>query len=248
MKRILIALVISIASLPALAAHHIPIRYTDFDVVMDCDINLPVYVHYKAKADSGNEKRSSSFYLDKNIPSDCQQISTSSYKIPYEMYVKLNKKISYDRGHLVPANHMDGNKKSIKESNFMTNIVPMTKTVNRTGAWRETEKITECIRDTKTFDVHAGIILGNDKRDDYFLSTHGAPTPDKLWKVLFDGKNIIAWIIPNSHNALKEKLNQYKTSVNEIEKQTGLKLPIPSHMKAFTDQSEWKMPSKCDLS
>ncbi len=32
--------------------------------------------------------------------------------------------ISYDRGHLVPANHLDHDKLQIKESNYMINIVP----------------------------------------------------------------------------------------------------------------------------
>lgn len=247
-KQLALTLMLSLSALPAMASRILPVSYQDFNVVMDCDIRLPVYVAYHAKADTGNEARVSSFYLDEQVPADCQQKTTDSYKLPYQIFVKLNKKISYDRGHLVPANHMDGNKLAIKQSNFMTNIVPMTSTVNRTGAWRETEKITECQRDIKEFQVHAGIIVGDDARDDYFILSHGVPTPDFLWKVLFDGKNIIAWIIPNSHDAVKENLVKYQTSVSDIEEKSGLKLPLPSHMKAFTHQSVWEVPKNCNFS
>jgi len=246
---LLIAALIGTTALNADAStsrHHAK-RYQSFDVVLDCDVQLPVYVYYEASTDTGNEERASSFYLDEDVPDRCQQDSTWSYRIPDAlMYNKLNKKISFDRGHLVPANHMDGDKVSIKQSNFMTNIVPMDKTVNRTGAWRHTEKLTECIRDIKTFDVHAGVIVGTDTRNDYFTNTHGVPTPDFLWKVLFDGENIISWIIPNGPTAIKENLPNYQTSVKDIEEKSGLVIPIPSHFKAFTHQSEWKMPSQCD--
>jgi endonuclease G len=247
-KSLVFALGASFTAFPSLAVEPLSIEYVGFNVIMDCEANLPVFVSYNATKDTGNEKRSSSFYLDPEVPKSCQQISTDSYKIPYEIYVGLNKKISYDRGHITPANHMDGNKVSIKQTNFMTNIVPMTRTTNRTGAWRETEKITECLRDTKDFKVMAGVIVGNDTRDNYFVSSHGVATPDFLWKVLFDGENIISWIIPNSHNAIKENLPNYQTSVSDIEDKSGLNLPIPSHMKAFTHQSEWNIPKYCDFS
>tara|TARA_B100002049_G_scaffold220280_1_gene188650 strand:+ start:20014 stop:20763 length:750 start_codon:yes stop_codon:yes gene_type:complete len=245
-KTILLTAALLTSSLATAQNQHFAVRYNGFDVVLDCDANIPVYVHYKATKDTGNEKRASSFFIDKDVPSYCQQSSTDSYKIPYRIHAQLNKKISYDRGHLVPANHMDGNKVSIKQSNFMTNIVPMTRTVNRTGAWRQTEKLTECTRDIKDFDVHAGTIVGDDKRDDYFLESHGAPTPDYLWKVLFDGEDIISWLIPNDHNATKEKLDSYRVSVEHIEEMSGLKIPLPSHLKKFERQSEWAMPNNCD--
>ncbi|HIG39559.1 MAG TPA: hypothetical protein EYQ14_03340, partial [Gammaproteobacteria bacterium] len=37
----------------------------------------------------------------------------------------------YDRGHLVPANHLDYSKKAIKQSNYMTNILPQAANMNR---------------------------------------------------------------------------------------------------------------------
>ena len=34
------------------------------------------------------------------------------------------KLLEYDRGHLIPANHFDDNKKTIAETNYMINILP----------------------------------------------------------------------------------------------------------------------------
>ncbi len=225
-----------------------PIKYSGYELVMDCSINMPVFFRYPALADTGNEKRSHSFKKDRNFSASCQQTSGETYKIPYKIYSKLNKKISYDRGHLVPANHLDYDEVAIKETNFMTNIVPMTKTTNRTGgAWRKTEVMTECNRGVKEFEVMGGVIVGDDVKNDYFLMSHGIQTPDYLWKVLYDGNKVLSWIIPNSHDATKEKLPSYRVSVAEIEQRISLKLPIKAHLKSNPSRGGWEIPKKCDM-
>lgn len=220
-------------------------QYNGFNVILDCNSNLPIYAHYKATLSERNEARASRFYLDKDVPSICQQTSAEPYKLPYMTHHQFNRRITYDRGQLVPSDDMKGNKESVRQTNFMTNVIPMTTTVSRTGAWKYTEELTNCTRAIKDFDVHAGVIIGDDSKDDYFINSHGVPTPDYLWKVLFDGQNIIAWIIPNAHNAIRENLPQYRASVSEIEERTGLNLPIPAHFKPFTHQSDWDIPSSC---
>lgn len=82
---------------------------------------------YNAQRDSGNSKRYNSFYLDPTVPADCQQTSTKAYGQ------------NYDRGHQVPANHLDASPIAIKQSNFMTNILPQAPNMNR-GAWLLTEE------------------------------------------------------------------------------------------------------------
>jgi len=246
LTKIALTLSLTLTSTLSIADQPIPVHYDGFDLALSCETKTAIYVSYKATKDGGNEKRKHSFYVDKNLPRECQQSSTGTYKLPYMVHSKLNKKISYDRGHLVPANHMDHSKQSIRDTNYMTNIVPMTRTVNRQGgAWYATEMLTECTRDIKDFEVHAGIVMGDDKRNDYFIASHGIKTPDFLWKVLFDGKTANAWIIPNSHNAVKENLPKYQTTIADIEDKAGIKLPIPSHMKNFKNPS-WNMPSRCD--
>ncbi|TXK92768.1 DNA/RNA endonuclease G, partial [Methylococcaceae bacterium HT1] len=62
------------------------------------------------------------FYLDPKVPKECQQYSAKTYKA---------KDQRYDRGHLVPANHLDYSKTAIKASNTMTNILPQAANMNR---------------------------------------------------------------------------------------------------------------------
>ena len=92
---------------------------------------------YNAQHDTGNFKPLKSFHVDPNVSSSCQQLSAKTYK---------QKGQRYDRGHLVPANHLDYSKVTIRQSNFMTNILPQAANMNR-GAWLLTEEITECYRD-----------------------------------------------------------------------------------------------------
>ena len=106
--------------------------YEGFTVWVDCEKRGAVKFQYNAQRDTGNFKRKKSFYYDPDLPKNCQQTSTKSYKEPGQRY---------DRGHLVPANHLDYSKKAIKQSNYMTNILPQAANMNR-GAWLLTEEIT----------------------------------------------------------------------------------------------------------
>ncbi|MCH7687732.1 MAG: DNA/RNA non-specific endonuclease, partial [Planctomycetes bacterium] len=64
---------------------------------------------------TGNIGRLHSFKLDKDVPERCQQTSNKTYSHSTE---------KYDRGHLVPANHLDHLEAGIRESNFMINVLP----------------------------------------------------------------------------------------------------------------------------
>ena len=107
--------------------------YEGFTVWLNCTKRGAVKFRYNAQRDQGNFKRHQQFYFDPNVPKRCQQTSTKPYKHSGQ---------SYDRGHLVPANHFDYSKKAIKQSNYMTNILPQAANMNR-GAWLLTEEIVE---------------------------------------------------------------------------------------------------------
>lgn len=72
-----------------------------FTLWLDCEKRGAVKFQYNAQRDTGNVKRSSSFYLDPKVPAHCQQTSAGSYRRP------SGEKPTFDRGHLVPANHLD---------------------------------------------------------------------------------------------------------------------------------------------
>ncbi|MSP28452.1 MAG: DNA/RNA non-specific endonuclease [Methylococcales bacterium] len=211
--------------------------YEGFTVWLDCSKHGAVKFQYNAQHDTGNAKRSDNFYLDSKVPAECQQTSAAAYG---------NK---YDRGHLVPANHLDSSETAIKATNTMTNILPQAANMNR-GAWLMTEEIIECYRDIDELLVIGGVIWGNNPADDYFLQSHGLATPDAFYKVVVRGtgqdERAIAWIVPNSQDAKRAKLDSYLVTIDDIERLTGEKIAVADYAKHDKPSTSWLIPKGCN--
>jgi endonuclease G len=211
--------------------------YDGFTVWLDCEKRGPVKFMYNAQHDNGNEARASTFTIDPHVPKECQQFSASAYGN------------GYDRGHQVPANHLDASAEAIRQSNFMTNILPQVAQMNR-GAWLLTEEIIECYRDIDELLVIGGTIWGNNPTDDYFLQSHGVSTPDAYWKVIVRGmggdERAIAWIVPNSPDATKRNLDRYLVTIDDLERITGETVPVADYAKHDKPASSWLVPSGCN--
>jgi len=215
------------------------LNYQGFTVWLDCEKHGAMKFQYNAQRDTGNEARASNFKLDPNVPKECQQTSTAAYGQ------------SYDRGHQVPANHLDYSPEAIKQSNYITNILPQTSQMNR-GAWLLTEEIIECYRDINELLVIGGVIWGDNPTDDYFVQSHGVKTPDAFWKVVIGGsgqdEKAIAWIVPNSMDATKKNLDRYLVSINELERVTGELIPVADYAKHEKPDHSWMIPGGCNKS
>jgi endonuclease G, mitochondrial len=213
------------------------LAYQGFTVWLDCRERGAVKFQYNAQHDTGNEARANSFRFDPNVPKACQQTSTAGYGQ------------GYDRGHQVPANHLDYSPEAIKQSNYITNILPQTAQMNR-GAWLLTEEIIECYRDIDELLVIGGVIWGNNPDDDYFVSSHGVKTPDAFWKVVIRGsgqdERTIAWIVPNSTDATRKNLDKYLVSIDDLERLTGELIPVADYAKHDKPKRSWLVPSGCD--
>lgn len=211
--------------------------YQGFTVWLDCQERAPVKFRYNAQHDTGNEARAKDFRLDPNVPQACQQTSTAAYGQ------------GYDRGHQVPANHLDASSVAIKQSNYMTNILPQTSQMNR-GAWLLTEEIVECYRDIDELLVIGGVIMGNNSADDYFVQSHGVKTPDAFWKVIIRGTGqddqAIAWVVPNSKEATRKQLDRNLVSVDELERLTGETIPVADYAKHEKPSTSWLIPQGCN--
>jgi endonuclease G, mitochondrial len=208
-------------------AEVIEMQYEGYRSWIDCDAHSVVRVEYLAKADVGDLTIAKNFKFDPNIPERCRQFSTSTYKVPGEE--------SYHRGHQVTMNHLDYSIGAMKESNFITaNILPQTSELN-TQSWRESELYVECQRDAyKDANrpnygvwVTAGPLYIEGETNTKFLHSHGIVTPSHFWKVTVAGDRdsideVKAWIMPNSHEATREKVDSYLVSVDDVENATGL--------------------------
>ncbi|UOA09687.1 DNA/RNA non-specific endonuclease [Methylobacter sp. S3L5C] len=211
--------------------------YSGFTVWLDCSQRGAIKFQYVAQRDNGNAKRYNRFFLDANVPAECQQRTAKAYGM------------EYDRGHQVPANHLDVSDAAIKATNTMTNILPQAAIMNR-GAWLQTEEITECYRDIDELLIIGGVIWGNNPADDYFLQSHGVKTPDAFWKVIVRGtgqdERVIAWIVPNNQDATRKHLDQYLVSVDELEHLTGEKIPVADYAKHDKPAQSWMIPTGCN--
>lgn len=104
---------------------------------------------------------------------------------------------------MVAANHLDHNETIIKESMYMTNIMPQTLVLNR-GAYLAAEEVFECYRDIVNIRSILGIIMGDNTANDYFVKSHGVRTPDFYWRIIEKemDRDVIAWIFVNIFNLL----------------------------------------------
>jgi endonuclease G len=213
--------------------------YDGFTVWLDCEKRGAIKFQYNAQRDTGKFPREEKFSLDPNVPAQCQQTTANAYGN------------SYDRGHLVPANHLDYSPSAIKATNNMTNILPQAGNMNR-GAWLQTEEIVECYRDISELLVIGGVIWGNNPADDFFIQSHGVKTPDAFWKVIIRGtgqsEQAIAWIVPNSQDATRKNLDKYLVTVHDIERITGEKIPVADYVKDSKPSTSWLVPKGCDKS
>jgi DNA/RNA endonuclease G (NUC1) len=71
------------------------VEYDGFKIWLDCSRRGPRRFSYLAEKDVGDLPRKKKFKFDKNVSRHCQQKSTAAYGS------------QYDRGHMVPANHLD---------------------------------------------------------------------------------------------------------------------------------------------
>jgi endonuclease G len=211
--------------------------YEGFTVWLDCEKRGAVKFQYNAQRDNGAFPRVENFTLDPNVPAQCQQFTANAYGR------------NYDRGHLVPANHLDYSATAIKATNNMTNILPQAQNMNR-GAWLQTEEIIECYRDISELLVIGGVIWGNNPADDFFIQSHGVKTPDAYWKVIIRGtgqsEQAIAWIVPNTKDAVRKNLDKYLVTVSDIERLTGEKIPVAQYAKDSKPSASWLIPQGCN--
>jgi len=105
----------------ALGSSHITQKaYDGFTVWLDCQRHGAAAFFYELSKDEGNIGRASkSFKIDNSLPQTCQPNSIKSY-VTDTVDPATGK---WDRGHLVPANHMDNSLSAMKDTFFVTNVL-----------------------------------------------------------------------------------------------------------------------------
>ena len=128
----------------------------------------------------------------------------------------------YDRGHLAPSADFRWSQKALSESYFYSNMSPQKPEFNR-ERWAELESwIRTYVVDFKEpVYVVTGPVLKEGLKQQ---GGNKVSIPQQFYKIVLDlngdDKKAIAFLMPNDHCAYP--VSGYVTSVNEIEKLTGL--------------------------
>ena len=175
----------------------------------------------------GNTERADNFRADDALPKDWYRVLSSDY---------LNS--GFDRGHLCPSGDRDANPQDNSATFLMTNIVPQAPNHNR-GVWADLE--TYCRKVAAEGNelyiiagVHGTAGTGTAGGKSFTLDNGKMVVPQNLWKVIVTlpvGQNdinrineqtrVIAVYIPNRQTVLNTKWDEYRLSVDDLEKITG---------------------------
>ena len=97
-------------------ASRITLDHGGFTLLFDCELRLALRYEYRLASDTGSADRPSTYKQDPDVPAGCAQPTNTG---TYHSVVS-----GWDRGHLVPSNHMDYNADYILRANYMTNVAP----------------------------------------------------------------------------------------------------------------------------
>jgi endonuclease G len=201
--------------------------------VLDYDTNTKVasWVSYHLTKDYLVQKvdRSDDFRPDPDIPA-----GKRSEMADYE-------KSGYDRGHLAPAEDMRRETKTESETFLLTNMSPQIGVGFNRAIWMQLEKkVRAWAKARKNIYVVDGPIYAD--KHPKTIGPDKVAVPTHFYKIVVscapDGKDLdaIAFIMPNMDISGK-KPEAYITSIDEVEKETGLNF-MPDLGKKEQDRLE----------
>jgi endonuclease G len=148
----------------------------------------------------------------------------------------------YDRGHLAPAADMKFSQVAMSESFLLSNMSPQVHEFNG-GIWSDLEKFVRyTVNIEKSIYVVTGPIF---KNGDKKIGRSGVTVPSAYYKIIYDEtepRKMIAFIVPHQDTDLP--LSSFVTTVDEVEKQTGIdffsRVQGTDTLEASVAISEWR--------
>ncbi len=164
----------------------------------------------------------------------------------------------FDRGHQAPAGNQTTNKELNVQTFYMSNMAPQTKTLNE-GIWKKLEETTRhWVTEYGTAYEWTGPIFYDPKEDTaatadgtlkYKTVGPGAvAVPTHFYKIVVvksgDTWKSIAFVMPNQDFKAPYHPEDYRTTIDWIEKRTGIQF-MPNLSAAMSAQL--KPPQKSDM-
>jgi endonuclease G len=224
--------------------HNITREYFAFTVYYDDVILSPRWTAIKVTkeiADKNQDiKRLPKFKVDPELKEKGYQTAThDDYKNPVGMK-------KWARGHMVQFDDARGWGLQVAEESFYTtNICPQLAALNGQG-WLSLEKLcTEYARDYDVVWVYTGPIYKEIKP---FAPDRKIPAPTAFYKIVVSpgedgGIDVLAFIVPHKPLKSDADLSQFLTSIDNVEKQTGLDFlyELPDDYENYLEKTTWEL-------
>lgn len=187
-----------------------------FATVYDPASKLPMWTTWTVTPTEaiGCIPRTNAFVADESVPKD-QRATPDDYA-----------GTGYDKGHVAPDGDLSFDQQVEYESFLMTNMMPQSGGLNR-GIWKLLETYTRgyAVQRNTTVTVYAGPIY---TMSNPTIGKNKVVVPHAFYKILIDNntKEVLAFIFPHKGGQGND-LDVVLSTVAEIERQTGIKFPLP---------------------
>jgi endonuclease G len=193
------------------------ICHMNYAVIHSCSAKAPVAIfeHLTIAAMTGPAKRKDDFRPDPAVHPQCQaQLSD---------YATVGK--THDRGHMAPAANNTQNEVIMSESFFLSNMVAQVANNNR-GAWRLLEAAERQWASQPGTDFY--IISGGIFDPGHPTTGNGLGIPTRLYKIIIEKntRQVQAYLMPNAPITPATSWGNYRTTMAEVERATGMRFNL----------------------
>lgn len=152
--------------------------------------------------------------------------------IPAHLRAKLDdfRQGTWERAHLCPPADHRFSRKALSETFYISNIAPQARKFNQ-GIWRKLEKqVRDWTKEYESLDVFTGPVYlpkqGEKQLRISLLGSSGVAIPSHFYKVILakgsTGYESFAYLLPNEAISRTAPLEEYKTSLETVEKAAGI--------------------------
>jgi endonuclease G len=197
----------------------LPICRSSYWTLNDTATELPLAVTYVLTPEHalGCEKRDNGFVADDAVP-------------PPRATPKDYAKSGYDIGHIANAADLEYSTTATTEAKILTNAAPQLAGFNR-GIWKKLEDTTRgwAVARNHPLQITAGAIYT--PKTDTTIGANHIGVPHAFYKIITDTVTAESQVYLFQHKPAKGDLNQFISSLAEVQKQSGLVIPMPSKVK-----------------
>ena len=186
----------------------------------DNKAKIPQWVSYVLSPEKavGCEKRLKAFKPDTFLP------------VGKRAEMKDYAKSGYDIGHIANSADMSWDLSVARESFILSNMAPQEPGFNR-GIWKKLEEQTRAwaVDRSHKILIYAGPVYNREQ--DRMIGTNLVTVPNGFYKILVDLETNDVLIFLFKHETVKGSLNQFVTSLAQVQKESRLVFPMPKQAK-----------------